>query len=164
MVVLEFGSPCLPRSPSLIHDSRHDQQWIFFILLRSTSSLTLNVSLSRAERTRELSFASAVLKVATGRPVLSEELSSSKELTLISWERDVFLPSCIISGRPDLSRIGFRVGWFDWKILLVEQVPLLVVEQFSDPILFSIRASMRSVAEVEVTCILCRIRLLQFSV
>ena len=29
MVVLEFGSPCLPRSPSLIHDSRHDQQWIF---------------------------------------------------------------------------------------------------------------------------------------
>ena len=26
VVVLEFGSPCLPRSPSLIHDSRHDQQ------------------------------------------------------------------------------------------------------------------------------------------
>ena len=29
VVVLEFGSPCLPRSPSLIHDSRHVQQWIF---------------------------------------------------------------------------------------------------------------------------------------
>ena len=29
VVVLEFGSPCLPRSPSLIHDSRHDQQWTF---------------------------------------------------------------------------------------------------------------------------------------
>ena len=28
-MVLEFGSPCLPRSPSLVHDSRHDQQWIF---------------------------------------------------------------------------------------------------------------------------------------
>ena len=37
------------------------------------------------ERTRKLSFASAVLRVATGRPVPSEELSSSqKELTLIS--------------------------------------------------------------------------------
>ena len=33
VVVLEFRSPCLPqfwpRSPSLVHDSRHDQQWIF---------------------------------------------------------------------------------------------------------------------------------------
>ena len=29
VVVLEFGSPRLPRSPSLVHDSRHDQQWIF---------------------------------------------------------------------------------------------------------------------------------------
>ena len=29
VVVLEFGSPCRPRSPSLVHDSRHDQQWIF---------------------------------------------------------------------------------------------------------------------------------------
>ena len=44
--VLEFGSPCLPHSPSLIHDSRHDQQWIFPILSRNTSSSTLNVSLS----------------------------------------------------------------------------------------------------------------------
>ena len=46
VVVLEFGSPCLPRSPSLIHDSRHDQQWIFPFFLRSTSSSTLNVLLS----------------------------------------------------------------------------------------------------------------------
>ena len=48
---------------------------------------------------------------------------SRKELTLISWERDVFLSSCspitscVISSRPDLSRIGFRVGWFDWTLL-----------------------------------------------
>ena len=56
--------------------------------------------------------------VSTGRPVLSEELSSSlKELTLISWERDVFLSSCMSSGRPDLSRIGLRIGWFAWKLL-----------------------------------------------
>ena len=29
VVVLEFGSPCPPRSPLLTHDSPHDQQWIF---------------------------------------------------------------------------------------------------------------------------------------
>ena len=28
VVVLEFRSPCLPRSPSSVHDSRHEQQWI----------------------------------------------------------------------------------------------------------------------------------------
>ena len=28
VVVLVFGSPCLPRSPSSVHDSRHEQQWI----------------------------------------------------------------------------------------------------------------------------------------
>ena len=28
VVVLEFSSPCLPRSPLLTHDSRHEQQWI----------------------------------------------------------------------------------------------------------------------------------------
>ena len=49
-------------------------------------------------------------------------------------------------------------------LLVVEQFPLLVVEQLSSPILLSIRASVRSLAEVEETCILCRIRLLQFSV
>ena len=29
VVVLEFGSPCPPRSPLLTHDSCHDQQRIF---------------------------------------------------------------------------------------------------------------------------------------
>ena len=29
VVLLKFGSPCLPRSPSSVHDSRHEQQWIF---------------------------------------------------------------------------------------------------------------------------------------
>ena len=30
VVVLEFGSPCPPRSPPLTHDSScHDQQWVF---------------------------------------------------------------------------------------------------------------------------------------
>ena len=29
VVVLEYGSSCLSRSPSPYHDSRHEQQWIF---------------------------------------------------------------------------------------------------------------------------------------
>ena len=29
VAVLEFGSPCPPRSPSMTHDSCHDQQRIF---------------------------------------------------------------------------------------------------------------------------------------
>ena len=28
----------------------------------------------------------------------------------------MFLPSCMSSSRPDLSRIGFGVGWVGWKI------------------------------------------------
>ena len=46
VVVLEFGSPCPPRSPSLTHDSRHEQQRVSPVLSRSVSSPTLNVSLS----------------------------------------------------------------------------------------------------------------------
>ena len=98
--------------------------------------------------------------VSTSRPVLSEEQSSSlKELTLIYWERYVFLPFCMLSSRPDLSRFGFGIGWVGWEILLVgqilllvvEQLPPLVVEQFPNQILSSIRASMRALAEVDVT-------------
>ena len=56
-----------------------------------------------------------------------------KKFTSISWERDVFLPSCTVlmsapttdctdlllltTGCPDLSRLGFGIGWFDWKLL-----------------------------------------------
>ena len=65
----------------------------------------------------------------------------------------------------DLELVGL-IGktWFVEQLLLpvVEQFPLLVVEQFSNPIPLSIRDVMRSL--VEVTCILCRIRLLQSSV
>ena len=41
-------------------------------------------------------------------------------LTLISWERDIFLPSwttitsCVIPSCPDLPRIGFGIGWVGW--------------------------------------------------
>ena len=28
----------------------------------------------------------------------------------------MFLPSCMLSGRPDLSRIGFGVGWVGWEL------------------------------------------------
>ena len=40
------------------------------------------------------------------------------------------------------------------NFLLVEQLPLLVVEQLSNPIPLSIRDVMRSLVEVEVICIL----------
>ena len=59
----------------------------------------------------------------TGLPDMSEESFFWEELTSISWERDVFLPSCTVlvssltTGRPDLSRLGFGIGWFDWKLL-----------------------------------------------
>ena len=52
-----------------------------------------------------------------------ETVSSWKELTSISWERNVCLPSCTVlvssstTGLPVLSRLGFGIGWFDWKIL-----------------------------------------------
>ena len=41
-----------------------------------------------------------------------------KNSPLISWERYVFLPSYMLSSRPDLSRIRFGVGWADWKNLV----------------------------------------------
>ena len=51
------------------------------------------------------------------------------------------------------------------KLLLVavEQLLLVAVNQLLTGILSSIRVSMRSLAEVEVTCMLSHIRLLQFS-
>ena len=123
------------------------------VFSRSISSPTLNVSLSWTERVWELSdtvimscvitglpvpscacstlksFLSSnerawiILVSLTGLPVRSEPGSSRKELTSISWERDVFLSSCtpitacVITRFSVLSRIGFRIGWFDWKLL-----------------------------------------------
>ena len=64
-------------------------------------------------------------------------------------------------------------NWLGWLenlfveqvlFLVVEQLPFLFVEQLPNPIIFSIRASMRPLPEVEVTCILFRIRLLQSSI
>ena len=77
-----------------------------------------------------------ITSVSTDRSIPSEELCSSKKLALISWERNVLLSSCMLSSRPDLSRIRFGVGW----VLVVEELPLQVVEQLLNPIFFSIRA------------------------
>ena len=67
----------------------------------------------------------------------------------------------------DLELVGL-IGktWFVEQLLLlvVEQFPLLVVEQLSNPIPLSNRDVMRSLVDVEVTCILFRVRLLQSSV
>ena len=50
------------------------------------------------------------------------------------------------------------------RILLVEQLLLVAVEQLLNPILLSNRDVARSLVEVEVTCILSHIRLLQSSI
>ena len=80
-------------------------------LVLSCAFPTLGSLLSSDERAR-ITFVSI-----TGLSVLSEEPDSSwKELTSISWERDVFLPSCtvlvssLITGLLVLSRFGFRIG------------------------------------------------------
>ena len=96
-------------------------------------------------------------------PVLSEELSSSQKefnIDLLGTGRVSSILHVIRSPRSVTYWIWSWLGW--WKILLVEELLLLVVEQLSNPILLSIRALMRSLAEVEVTCILFRRRLLQF--
>ena len=49
----------------------------------------------------------------------------------------MFLPSCMLSGRPtnwDLELVGLVGNFF-----LLKQLPVLVVEQLPNPILFSIR-------------------------
>ena len=61
-----------------------------------------------------------ITSVSTGRPVLSEELSSSwKELTVISWERDVFLASCRTSscGQTSFPTI-IRPMLYLWRMIL----------------------------------------------
>ena len=49
-------------------------------------------------------------------------------------------------------------------LVVVEQLLLAVVDQLLNPILLSNRDVKRSLAEVEVTCVLSHIRLLQFSI
>ena len=94
----------------------------------SCANSTLRLLLSSDERLW------VVLVSTTGCTDLSEEtVSSWKEFTPISLERDVFLPSCTVlvsaattgcpdlsvltTGCPDLSRLGFGIGWLDWELL-----------------------------------------------
>ena len=62
---------------------------------------------------------------------LKDKVLRYKEFTLICWERDVFSFTLNtdhvlhVINRPDLSRLGFGVGWVDWK-RFVEQLLLLV--------------------------------------
>ena len=112
VTVLASGSLCLSRSPIIDSWFSSWSAMDFPILLRSTSSSTLNVLLSWEE-----TYSRAVFRISRIK-CLNRSLRSfwrteffAKELTLISWERYVFLPSCMLSGRPDLSRIGFGVGW-----------------------------------------------------
>ena len=77
------------------------------------------------------------------------------------------------SGRPDLSRIGFGVGWIDWKNLVCRTTspsgcrtvsPSGCQKIFEPQFSLSNRDVVRSLVEVEVTCMLFRIKFLQSSV
>ena len=67
----------------------------------------------------------------------------------------------------DLELVGLvgRISLAEQLLLLaVEQLPLLVVDQLSNSILLSNRDVTRFLVEVEVTCMLSHIRLLQSSI
>ena len=109
--------------------------------------------------------ASTTLVSLTGLSVLSEETgSSSKELTSISWERDVFLPSCTVLASSLITDFVFLwryiIGWFDWKLL--DNCPTSDRWPCSEHHSLSTRVSRRSVEENEVTCIFSRKWLRQF--
>ena len=185
VVVQEFGSPCLPRSPSSVHDSRHEQQWIFhsftkYFIINVDRIAVMNRKYSRVvfcfscmrSSNRSLRSVMSLLNIET-LTVFRNNWSSRSV-----WRTEFFVKRINIDllrmGRvssilhviksPDLSRIGFGVGWVCSKIVLVEKLLLLVVEQLSNPILLSNRDVVRSLVEVEVTCMLSHTRLLQFSV
>ena len=128
------------RFTTFYHEVCHFQRWMLlfheknvfenylahFSVFVSTASLlvlscvvpTLGSLLSSDER------AWIALVATTGLSILCEETNSSwKELTSVSWERDVFHPSCTVlvssltTGLTVLSRLGFRIGLFDWKLL-----------------------------------------------
>ena len=200
VVVLESGSPCSPRSPSSVHDSRHEQQWIFHSF---TKYFIINVEriafMSRTYSRTVLCFSCMNSSNKSPRSVMS--LLNIETLTVFRWTCLIYL--CFNKSSRSVWRTEFFVKWINidllrtgrvssilhvirsprsvtnwiwsWlvgKILLVEQLlllvvvqlPLLIVEQLFNPILLSIRASVRSLAEVEVTCILFRIGLLQSSI
>ena len=190
VVVLEFWSPCLPRSPSSVHDSRHEQQWIspFFPILLHPATLSVLASWYTWESSCTaavsvtsrpvLSWVFSTLRlllssdervwftsVSTSRPVLSEELSSSfKRINIDLWRTGRvssifhFTQVAPICHELDLELVGLvgRILLVEQLLLLVveqlpflvvEQLHLLVVDQHSNPILLSIRALVRSLAE-----------------
>ena len=133
------------------------------VLSCAVLSSTLRLLLSSDER------AWITLVSTTSLSVLSEEtVSSWKEFSSISWERDVFLPSCTVlvsalaTGCPDLSRLGLEIGWFDWKLL--ESCPTCPSGCWacSEPNSFIQSCFKRSLEEVEVTWKLFRKWLLHF--
>ena len=180
VVVLEFGSPCLSRSPSSIRDSRHEQQWIlpFF---------------------DEVSVTFITSCMITGHPVLSCACSTLKSF-LSSDERVSKNTLVLWTGIPDKSsRSLWRTNFFAKRISIdllrtgkfffvtLHRNPVIPIPHELDLELVGsiaipgssptctrrawyepnsappIRASMRSLAEVEVTWILFRTRFLLFS-
>ena len=126
LVVLEFWSPCLPL---FFHEVSHRQCWVFqphdifegrfftaTVSVKGRPILnwvcsTLGLLLSSDER-------AWISSVSTGRSVLSEEtefFAKRIHTNLLRTRRFSFILHFIT---PDLSRIGFGVGWVDWKNLV----------------------------------------------
>ena len=85
----------------------------------------------------------------------------SLEVTRINIDllrKNVFLPSFMLSSRPDVSRIGFGVGWFDVKNLICRTTSPSGCRTTFEP-----HSLVHSLVDVEVTWKLYRIGRLQFS-
>ena len=72
---------------------------------------------------KSMSASFTIIDSITGLSVRLRSVSSPTLNVLLSWtERvwelsDTVITSCVITGLSFRSRIGFRIGWFDWKLL-----------------------------------------------
>ena len=85
------------------------------VLSRSVSSPTLNVSLSWTERVWELS--GAIFSVCYTNESPRSLMCLFKRWNPLSSDERVWITLVSIMGLTVLSRIGFRIGWFDWELL-----------------------------------------------
>ena len=103
-----------------------------------------------------------------GRSLLVEQLIYHElDLELVGLVGRILLVEQLIYQELDLELVGLvgRILLVEQLLLLdVEQFPLLVVDQLSNPIPLSNRDVVRSLVEVEVTCMLFHTRLLQSSI
>ena len=109
---------------SFLHDvlqnrKKNHRKWCT-ASLRLSSCPDLSWVCSTRKSSDRLLWALITLRVISSCPDRSEALSSSwKPFSSISWEREVAPSSpntsCLVSGCPDLSQIGFGIGWVSWE-------------------------------------------------